>query len=119
MATSLYENDSLSGRFVGDPVADALAVVTRRNCGILALADGVSWGPKSKLASNCGIYGSISYICENVEKCICTKDVFRCILRSFEHAQKCIVDEEGTMTTLCVGSCCSNARERSICFLCC
>lgn len=103
MAVSLYENDTETGHLIGDPVADSLAIITRRNCGILALADGVSWGPKSKLASNCGVYGSITYISKHIEQCMYTKDVFRCILRSFEHAQKCIVEEEATMTTLCVG----------------
>ena len=103
MAVSLYESGDGQNHFIGDPVADSLAVVTRQNCGILALADGVSWGQKSKLASNCGIYGSVKYLCEHINDCVNTKDVFRCILRGFESAQKCIVEEEATMTTLCVG----------------
>lgn len=103
-ATSLYErssNDEKS-KFIGDPVADALAVVTRRDSCILALADGVSWGQKSKLASTCSIYGSVTYLNDYLHTCKNTKDVFRCILQAFEKAQYRIVSEQATMTTLCV-----------------
>lgn len=101
MATSLYETLP-SGQYAGDPVADSLAIVTRENCAILALADGVSWGPKSKLASNCSVYGSTTYLCNHINECTSTKEVFTCILKAFEHAQACIVEEDATLTTLCV-----------------
>ena len=88
---------------IGDPIADSLAVVTRRNSAILALADGVSWGSKSRLASTCSIYGSVKYLDQHLPYCKTTRDVFTEILKSFEYAQECIVALHGTMTTLCVG----------------
>ena len=106
ITTSLYEKDNDSGednKLMGHPVADSLAVITYQNCGILAVADGVSWGYKSKLSSNCAIYGSITYLSKHLTKCNNTRDIFRCILRSFENAQNVIMNEGATMTTLCVG----------------
>ena len=104
--TSLYELISKNGeakKFIGDPIADSLAIVTRRNSAILALADGVSWGPKSRLAAICSIYGSVKYLDKHLPSCRNTRDVFKHILNAFEHAQQCIVNQQGTMTTLCVG----------------
>uniref|UniRef100_A0A7M5X3K8 PPM-type phosphatase domain-containing protein n=1 Tax=Clytia hemisphaerica TaxID=252671 RepID=A0A7M5X3K8_9CNID len=104
LVTSLYERSTKDGqkKYMGDPIADSLAVVTRRNSAILALADGVSWGQKSRLAATCGIYGSVKYLNDNLANCKTTKDVFNQILKGFEQAQNCIVSEQGTMTTLCV-----------------
>ena len=92
-----------SPKFAGDPIADSLAVVTFSNSAILALADGVSWGIKSRLASNCGIYGSLKYLDQHLSLCKTTRDVFTEILKSFEYAHECILTLHGTMTTLCVG----------------
>ena len=106
ITTSLYEKDNNSdedNKLMGHPVADSLAVITYQNCGILAVADGVSWGYKSKLSSNCAIYGSITYLSKHLTKCNNTRAVFRCILKSFENAQNVIMDAGATMTTLCVG----------------
>jgi len=103
IANSLYERDKDADKLIGDPLADSLAITARYNCAILALADGVSWGHKSKLASNCSIYGAITYINKHINRCRTTKDVFTVILHGFESAQNTIIDEEGTMTTLCVG----------------
>ena len=105
--TTLYEIKSSNReiiKFVGDPIADSLAVVTRHNSAILALADGVSWGHKSRLASICSIYGSVKYLNEHLSSCKNTREVFKQILKAFEQAQQCIVDQHGTMTTLCVGA---------------
>lgn len=79
MATSLYELRP-GGEYTGDPIADSLAIVTRDNSAVMALADGVSWGHKSKLAANCSIYGSVKYICETIDQCANTKDVFRYLI---------------------------------------
>ena len=100
---SLYEKDSISNVQTGEPLADALAIVTRQNCSILALADGVSWGRKSKLSSNCAVHGATIYLCEHIDSCTTTKDVFCSILHAFEKAQQEIVEMEATLTTLCVG----------------
>ena len=105
ITASLYEvdNKSKARKFVGDPVADSLAIVTYNNCGILAVADGMGWGSVSKLSSNCAIYGSITYLTENIMKCSNTREIFCCILKSFENAQNEIINKGAKMTTLCVG----------------
>ncbi|MEO0688172.1 MAG: PP2C family serine/threonine-protein phosphatase, partial [Cyanobacteria bacterium J06649_11] len=84
-------------------IAKESAIIAYQNSAILALADGVSWGSKSKLASNCSIYGSVKYLEEHLPSCKNTKEVFTEILKSFEYAQECIIELHGTMTTLCVG----------------
>ncbi|XP_065657151.1 uncharacterized protein LOC136082297 isoform X2 [Hydra vulgaris] len=102
-ALSLYEKDLNSNISTGDPVADALAIVTYQSCSILSLADGVSWGKKSKLSSNSAVYGATVYLCKNIDKCFTTKDVFKHIWEAFKKAQNEIVGKEATLTTLCVG----------------
>ena len=105
IVTTLYErrNHGETKDYIGDPVADSLAVITRRNSSILALADGVSWGQKSRLAATCSIYASVTYLNEHLPSCKKTREVFRLILKAFEKAHQCIVSQQGTMTTLCVG----------------
>ena len=102
---SLYEADNKSkeSKLVGDPLTDSLAIVTYINCGILVVADGMGWGSRSKLSSNCAIYGSITYLTENIMKCNNTREIFCCILKSFENAQNLIINKGAKMTTLCVG----------------
>jgi len=105
LVLSLYEKSTscTKKQYIGDPIADSLAIVSRRNSSIIALADGVSWGSKSRLAATCGIYGSVTYLDEHLPFCRNTRDVFKHILKAFERAQQTIVSEQGTMTTLCVG----------------
>lgn len=105
IVTSLYEREKDSDRNAGDPVADCLAIVARPNSCILALADGVNWGERSMLAARSAVYGAVTYLTanENLDNAQTTKDVFRSILRAFENAQNVIMEEEATLTTLCVG----------------
>lgn len=54
---------SILWKFVsGDPIADAFAVVARKNNAVLLIADGVNWGEKSKLAARCALYGCMTHI---------------------------------------------------------
>lgn len=104
IVTSLYEKDINHGGNVGDPVADCLAVIARSNNCILILADGVNWGERSMLAARCAVYGAVTYLTREgtLDSAQTTKDVFRSILRAFESAQNVIMDEEATLTTLCI-----------------
>lgn len=105
IVTSLYDKKKDSSVTVGDPVADCLTVLARPNNSILILADGVSWGDRSRLAARAAVYGSLTYLTKKgtLTSATTTRDVFRSILRSFENAQNIITEEEGTLTTLCVG----------------
>ena len=105
IVTSLYDKLKDNSGTVGDPVADCTAVLARPNNCVLILADGVSWGDRSRMAARSAVYGSLTYLAreETLTNAQTTRDVFRSILRSFENAQKMITDEEATLTTLCVG----------------
>ena len=105
IVTSLYEKEKDRDRNVGDPVADCLAIVARANNCILALADGVNWGERSMIAARSAVYGAVTFLTRpgTLDEAQTTKDVFRSILQAFENAQNVIMEEEATLTTLCVG----------------
>ncbi|UYV60493.1 hypothetical protein LAZ67_1001321 [Cordylochernes scorpioides] len=107
--TSLDRKDS---GFSGDPVADTFGLCVRENSAVLVLADGVNWGPKSRLASQCAVRGCMDYL----NRCLYqehgsrrmqnTQDIFVCLLRSFSAAHTLILQEEGELTTLCAAVVC-------------
>lgn len=106
ICTSLYDCDPVTQRTSGDPVADVYAVIARPNGCILALADGVNWGEKSKLAAQCAVGGCLQYLSTNLFSATNTHDVMYQLLKGFEHAQSCIIEHEATMTTLCTAVVC-------------
>lgn len=55
----VFINDALH---LGNPIADAFAIVMRENSALLVLADGVNWGEKSCLAARCAIHGCVNYL---------------------------------------------------------
>jgi len=103
---TLYEHKSNSPQHHGDPIADVYAVIARPNSCIMAVADGVNWGIKPRLAARCAVHGCIDHLHSKIFNCPkmpgTTQDVFHNILRSFHSAQKLIIDHKGTTTTLCV-----------------
>lgn len=104
IACSLYENNLATNTTVGDPIADVYAILARKNSSILILADGVNWGPRSRLAARCAVRASMNYINRNMfynKKCLNTLDIFKIMCRSFDSAQEFILQRKGTMTTLC------------------
>lgn len=105
IACSLYENNLVANYTVGDPVADCFALLARKNSSILVLADGVNWGPRSRLAARCACRASLNFINRNLfyaqNKTMTTHDVFRIMCRAFDAAQGFILQRKGTMTTLC------------------
>lgn len=106
MAISLYEKNLISNEHAGDPIADCYAMISRRDNCVMALADGVNWGEKAKLASCAAIQGSIDYLSRalfsstNFAKT--TNEVFVSLLRSFWAAQDFILEVNGHLTTLTV-----------------
>jgi serine/threonine protein phosphatase PrpC len=112
IACSLYENNPVANYTVGDPIADVYALLARKNSSIMILADGVNWGPRSRLAARCAVRASMNYINRNLffptstnggsnNKILTTHDLFKIICRSFDAAQEFILQRKGTMTTLC------------------
>ncbi|XP_071450241.1 PP2C-like domain-containing protein CG9801 isoform X2 [Hetaerina americana] len=111
VARSLYERHPVSGRVAGSPVADAFAVVARRDSALLALADGVNWGPKAATAARAALHGSLRHLHvalynppASITAVKNTKDVFVALLRSFHEAHSMILQEEGMLTTLTVAA---------------
>lgn len=106
IGTSLYDCDPITKCTSGDPVADVYAVVAGENSCILALADGVNWGEKSRLAARCAVAGCLHYLSNHLYTANTTRDIMSILLKAFEHAQGCIIDNDATMTTLCVAVVC-------------
>lgn len=61
-SVSLYEQHPADGRKAGEPLADCFGIVARGNNACLALADGVNWGPGSRLAATSAVNGAIEYL---------------------------------------------------------
>ena len=115
IACSLYENNLVSKTTVGDPIADVFSILSRKNNSIMLLADGVNWGPRSRLAARCGVRAAMNYLNKNIffpssnemspevvaSRPLKTHDVFGIMMRSFDAAQEFILQKKGTMTTLC------------------
>ena len=112
IGTSLYDCDPVTNRTSGDPVADVYAVVAGENSCILALADGVGWGEKSRLAARCAIAGCLQYLSSHLYMANTTRDIMSILLKAFEHAQECIIDNSAAMTTLCVAVVCQLETSR-------
>lgn len=103
---SLYHHDSVSGGLLGDPVADVYAVIARENSCILALADGVSWGEKSRLAARCAVAGCLQYLKTHLCTANTTLDIMEILYNSFKSAHEFILKRDGLLTTLCAAVVC-------------
>ena len=89
---------------VGDPVADVFGIAARENCCVMALADGVNWGRKSRLAARCAtqavmdhVYGGESRIRASPN----SSTIFQLLREAVtEKAQELILKKKATLTTL-------------------
>lgn len=85
---------------VGDPVADVFGIITRRNSAILALADGVNWGVKPKLAAACAVYAALDHLNSNITSVCNSHAAFDLLWNSFLKGHELIMEKNATMTTL-------------------
>lgn len=108
ISISTYEKKYQSSEHHGDPIADAYAIIARPNSCILAVADGVNWGTRPRVAARSAIYGAVEHLHSKLFQArpglppLTTQDVFHHILLSFQSAQREIITQEGTTTTLTV-----------------
>ena len=113
---TLYEHKHLTTNHHGDPIADVYAVIARPNNAVLAVADGCNWGPKPRQAARCAVRGSMEYLNQKLYDSTSmpqdTQELIRTMLRSFHSAQKMIVQNDGTTTTLCVAVVCELSEPR-------
>ncbi|KAI6183845.1 Protein phosphatase 2C (PP2C)-like domain-containing protein [Aphelenchoides bicaudatus] len=105
LSISLYEKHPITGLHAGMPVADVFAVLSRQNNSIICLADGVNWGESSRLAARCAIRGAVDHLNDAIENNLLrtTTEIFHCLLGAFHTAHALILQEGGSLTTLCVG----------------
>ena len=106
LSQSLYDTDPETQKPVGEPNADAFAVVARENNAFLALADGCGWGVGSFLAARIAVKGCIEYLSNSLHTANTTQEIIELMLNSFKHAHECIVDSKGSITTLCAAVVC-------------
>jgi len=85
---------------IGDPVADVFGIIARKNNAILALADGVNWGAKPKLAAMCAVYSTLQHLNENITKLYSSHMVFELLWNSFLKGHELIMEKDATLTTL-------------------
>lgn len=85
---------------VGDPVADVFGIITRSNSAILALADGVNWGRKPKMAATCAVYSTLQHLNDNISKATSSHVVFDLLWNSLLKGHELIMEKNATLTTL-------------------
>ena len=107
---SLYQHAHSNGGRYGDPIADVYALVARPNNAILVIADGCNWGPRPRQAARCAVHGCISDLNSKLfaedSSPSNVVDIFKIMLSSLNGAQRLIVQNEGTTTTLCMAVVC-------------
>lgn len=62
IALSLYEKNPITNEHAGSPIADCYGLIARKNSCVMAMADGVNWGEKAKLASCSAVQASLEYL---------------------------------------------------------
>ena len=100
VAVSLYEEDKLKGRTMGEPIADVFAVIRRRNCSFMALADGCGWGEKPRLAARSAVKAAIDFLNSHLQDMKTTHKLSKLMIAAMFEAQQLILDNDATLTTL-------------------
>ena len=102
-------------RVAGEPIADVFAVLARENNTIMAIADGVNWGKKPRLAARCAVQTAIAHISDNINKINATphtRTLSALLLEAMENAHKCIMDHSATLTTLSIAIVCQIKQNK-------
>eukprot|EP00731_Ephydatia_muelleri_P018259 Em0011g299a len=110
---SLYHHIANSSTRYGDPIADVYALVARPNNAILVVADGCNWGPRPRQAARCAVHGCVSDLNSKLFESSPSTiiDIFQIMLSSLNGAQRLIVQNEGTTTTLCMAVVCEMTKS--------
>ena len=123
ISLSLYENlpaqNGTSQGVVGDPIADVFGVLTYENCAILALADGVGWGKKPRLAARCAVYGVMQHMALNIGEIRASPNT-HCIAKLLleavtEKAHQLIMEKDATLSTLSAAVLCELEGQEKTC----
>ena len=128
ISLSLYEDDKtrqkveiingipqVTSTLVGDPVADVFGVIARENSAVLAVADGVGWGKKPRLAARCAVRAVMDHFASNIRRLqtrsSSSRTVLEMLMESVKAAQKSILDHRATLTTLSVAVLCEMQKS--------
>lgn len=99
---------------VGDPIADVFGVQVRENAAVLAVADGVGWGPKPRLAARCAVRAVMEHITTSLSEIReqpTSHTVSSILLESVtKKAQELILEHNATLTTLSVAVVCEMSQ---------
>ena len=119
ISLSLYEDSHttqlvdgtphISHGVIGDPVADVYGAVVRNNSAVLAIADGVSWGKKPRLAARCAVRTALDYTSvaiDNINKASTSATIYDVLKKSMLACHECILENKATLTTLSVALVC-------------
>ena len=105
---------SSSPVIVGDPVADVFGVQVRENVAVLALADGMGWGEKPRLAARCAVRAVMEHVIASlseIRKQPTSHTVSRVLLESVtKKAQELILEHNATLTTLSAAIACEMSQ---------
>ena len=89
---------------MGDPIADVFGIAVRENCCVMAVADGVNWGKKSRLAARCATNAVMEHISSNasrIDSSPTSATIFELLRESVtEQAQELILKHRAMLTTL-------------------
>lgn len=95
---------------MGEPLADVFGILAKENFCIMAVADGVNWGKKSRLAARCAVYAAMDHITDNFSRIDLAPNshtISQLLLESVtEKAQELIMSKHATLTTLSVAIIC-------------
>uniref|UniRef100_A0A1I8GCG8 PPM-type phosphatase domain-containing protein n=1 Tax=Macrostomum lignano TaxID=282301 RepID=A0A1I8GCG8_9PLAT len=112
-ATSLYDTSPVTKRVSGDPIADCFGLVARGNSAVLAVADGVNWGEKSRLAARAAVRAGLMHANSYAalpDALPDTRKSLSVLLESFTAAHSAILRAQGGLTTLCIAAALPLAR---------
>lgn len=109
-STSLYDSipDSTAGAKAGDPIADTFALLSYDGLTLMVVADGVNWGEPAKRAARGAVLGAVGHVQRSLAGVISqgsgshptSESVFQMLLEALGPAQKLILSQAGTLTTL-------------------
>ena len=95
---------------MGEPLADVFGILTRENYCVMAIADGVNWGKKSRLAARCAVHAAMEHVTDNLSRIDLAPNshtVSQILLESVTvKAQELILSKNATLTTLSVAMIC-------------
>lgn len=103
-SVSLYDINPATGQHNGDPIADCYGAIQYEDGAILAVADGVNWGAKPKLAARCAVFGALRSLHTTLNRHPATDStrMFYHMLQAVNAAQQTIIQKGGTLTTLVI-----------------